>query len=188
MRKVIAAVAALIGIVALTGCSHQMTAQDQETASGQSAYARDVKAQPAHSMDYSNARDTINFYADTWSKPGKLAYVYLLNNAGKPIGYFVTVGKPVSYCASLRPPYEFRSPAHWNDVFQVPAPGVDNVYYSGGSCDLYYGKDAITGAYIEYTAGQGINALIFDQPMAQFGDAKPLGDATVAKVKAKQGQ
>jgi hypothetical protein len=42
---------------------------------------------------------------------------------------------------------------------------VDGVYYSGGECNTYYGKDATTGSFIEYTVGLGINVLLYNQPL-----------------------
>jgi hypothetical protein len=65
----------------------------------------------------------------------------------------------------------------------VPAPGVDGVYYSGGQCNSYYGKDATTGAYVEYTAGLGINVLLFDEPLPRQ-DVEPLGPTSVEDVPA----
>lgn len=155
--------------------------QEKENKSRQSNYDKLTSAQPAHSMSYSPTRNTKNFWIDTWNQKGKLAYVYLLNNAGVAFGYFITEGLPVSYCTSLVVPYQFKQgdQGDYNGDFVVPGPSIDGTYSSASNCMEYYGKDAVSGAYVEYSVGQGINALIFDQAMPQYGDAKPLGDASL---------
>lgn len=161
------------------------TATQKESKSQQSSYSKLVAKEPAHSMSYSPTRQTINFWVDTWSKPGKLSYVYLMNSNGKTIGYYVLKGLPVSYCAMLTPTYKYEDrPNDESDTkYAQPAPGMDGAYYSGNQCDSYYGKDATTGAYIEYTAGLGINVLLYDQPLPNQADAKPLGPTSIADVK-----
>jgi hypothetical protein len=168
MRKLIVVLAVVLGFL-LAGCSYsqpQPNGQQEEQKSGQKNYDRLVAQDPAHDLNYSYTRKTINFWTDTWGKPGKNAYLYLMNNEGKVIAYAVLDGPPVSMCTSLRPNYQFVDPKGdgVNDLFQVPAPGTDGAFYSGGECNTYYGKDAATGAYVQYTAGQGINPLLRDQP------------------------
>jgi len=183
MRKLtIAAVAAIIGLAGLTACTDD-SVQNDERAARQSGYEKASKRQPAHVMKYSPTRETISKWGKTWEKEGKLSYVYLLNSMGDTVGYYVLKGLPVSYCASLTPTWDFtRQDGKYH---QVPAPGIDQVYYgnSGGLCSTYYGFDATTGAYIEYTTGQGINALLYDQPLPRFEDAKPLGQTSTKDVK-----
>jgi hypothetical protein len=167
-------------------CEDDSTPQKNESQLRQDSYERLTKEQPAHSMNYSPSRDTINFWIDTWGKqPGKLAYVYLQAANGQLIGYYIFKGLPVSYCAALTPTYEFvGTPKDDSDDQnqQVPAPGVDGVYYSGGQCAAYYGKDATTGQYMEYTVGQGISALIYERPLPRQ-DVEPLGFSKVDDVK-----
>lgn len=155
--------------------------QEKENKSRQSNYEKLTDSQPAHSMSFSPTRATKNFWIDTWNQKGKLAYVYLLNNAGAAFGYFITEGLPVSYCTSLVVPYQFKQgdQGDYNGDFVVPGPSIDGTFSSASNCSEYYGKDAVSGAYVEYSVGQGINALIFDQAMPQYGDAKPLGDASL---------
>jgi hypothetical protein len=135
-------------------------------------------------MNYSPSRDTINFWIDTWGKnPNKLSYVYMMDSQGDLVGYYIFKGLPVSYCAALTPTYQrFNVGGSDGADAVVPAPGVDAVYYSGGQCAAYYGKDAVSGTYIEYTAGMGLSPLIYDQPLPRQ-DVKPLGFATTDKVK-----
>lgn len=169
-----------VGLAACDDNSGEGAAQKNEQVTQQSNYNRLVAADPAHTMAHSPTRDTINGWIDTWSKPGKLAYVYLQNAAGDITGYYVFKGLPVSYCTSLTPNYKIIVPEVTGDntvPLAVPAPAIDGVYYSGGECNTYYGFDATTGAYIEYTAGLGINVLLYDQPLPpqKIGDAIALG-------------
>lgn len=190
-RLTLAIVAGLISALALSACGETATAkptgQQQENTSRQSNYNQLVKNQPAHSMSYSPTRATKNFWIDTWNKPGKLAYVYLMNGSGNVFGYFITVGLPVSYCTGLVVPYTTirTDGGEYSQDTVVPAPSIDGTFSSGSNCDEYYGKDAVSGSYVEYSVGMGINALIFDQPMPQYGDAAPLGKATVKTATAK---
>lgn len=190
MNKKVAVVAAIASVFALSACedtSGQSPASERENKSRLSTYERLVAAQPAGTMSYSPTRATKNFWIETWDEPGKLSYVYLLNGQGEPFGYYILEGLPVTYCVGLIPPYQvldYRSGSGaYGNAFAVPGPSVDGTYSSGSNCATYYGKDAVTGAYIEYTAGFGINPFVYDQPAQQFADAQPLGDATLAKVK-----
>lgn len=176
------AVALSFGLVTACSSDPQKTSgQKQDNDSRQSNYDRLVRNQPAATMDYSPTRATKNFWIETWGEKGKLSYVYLMNGQGEVFGYFVLEGLPVSYCTGLIPPYQLvRGDASEGDQdFVVPGPSVDGTYSSGSNCSAFYGKDATSGSYIEYTVGMGINALIFDQPMPQYGAAEPLGDAKV---------
>lgn len=178
MRRMIITVAvAVTAVLALSAgsCGSPPSPQAQETDRRQATYQDLVARQPAHSMEYSPSRDQINFWIDTWgTEEGKLSYVYLLASNGQMIGYYVFRGLPVSYCAALTPTYEhYRNGTHGYG-YTVPAPGVDGVYYSGGQCSAYYGQDASTGSYLEYTVGQGISALIYEQPLPRQ-DVEPLG-------------
>lgn len=190
MRRLALGLTLALAALALAACAGENdTAGSNETKIRQTSYTRLAAAQPAHTMDYSPSRDTINFWIDTWGKqPGKNSYVYLLASNGQMIGYYVFKGLPVSYCAALTPTYQFldevidekgktRDPGGF---FQVPAPGVDGVYYSGGQCSAYYGRDASSNSYLEYTIGQGISALIYERPLPRQ-DVEPLGFTRIPK-------
>lgn len=166
-------------------CDSQPDAQKKEGQLRQDSYTRLARNQPARTMSYSPTRDTINFWIETWNKPGKLSYVYMQANNGQLTGYYIFRGLPVSYCASLTPTYEFAdTPQDDSDVKdqQVPAPSVDGVYYSGGQCNAYYGRDATTGQYLEYTVGSGQNVLIYERPLPRQ-DVEPLGFTTIDEVR-----
>lgn len=159
------------------------SSRTQETTRQQDNYENLSANQPAGSMEHSPTRDTINFWVETWgSDPGKLSYVYLSLNGGG-YGYFVLEGLPVSYCAMLTPNYRFEHPSpdgesntSWENYQVVPAPGIDGAYYSGGQCDTYYGKDAESGAYVEFSVGQSQTFFLRDQPMEMLDNLVPLGD------------
>ena len=178
MRRVILSIAAGAALILALGAGacggNQSDPQRDESRRRQATYQDLVAAQPAHGMSYSPSRDQINFWIDTWGQePGKISYVYLLASNGQMIGYYVFQGLPVSYCAALTPTYEhYRHSDGFG--YPVPAPGVDGVYYSGGQCSAYYGRDASTGSYLEYTTGQGISALVYEQPLPRQ-DVEPLG-------------
>jgi hypothetical protein len=166
-------VTAVLAVAALVACTSD-SSSDKEAKSRNGTYDQLVAKQPAHSMTYSPTRDTINFWIDTWGKqPNKLAYVYLQNSEGKLIGYYVLKGLPVSYCAALTPTQQVAHDDHGNVV--VNAPSVDGVFYSGGQCAAYYGRDATTNAYLEYTVGLGINVLLYDQPLPNHPNVPNLG-------------
>lgn len=187
LTKILTPIIIILALVfGLSACDDGGTGQSTEIKSGQSNYNRQVKQVPAHDMKYPVTRVTINGWIDTWGQQGKVSYVYMMNANGEAIGYYVLKGLPVSYCVSLRPNYTFVGTPDDGDNAKnqkVPAPSTDGVYYSGGQCNTYYGFDAVTGAYIEYTVGLGINVLLYDQPLPQFGDAKPLGPGRINQLK-----
>lgn len=184
-RLIMIVVLAIVGIFALSACdtpTEPSPGQKQETKTVQDNYDRLVQNQPAHTMNYSPTRATKNFWIDTWGQKGKTSYVYLMNDAGKVIGYYVLEGLPVNYCTSLVVPYQIQKFDNGTNggvsALSVPAPSVDGTFSSGGACDTFYGKDANTGAYIQYTAGMGLNPLLYDQPLAPgiIGGAPNLGN------------
>ena len=190
MRRLTVAATIALAAAALTACEYEgetPSSQAAETNRTQKTYDGLTKSQPAGTMSYSPTRATKNFWVETWDEPGKVAYVYLMAGDGSMIGYYVTEGLPVSYCTSLIPPTKVQkfSGADWGTAVQIPQPSVDGTYSSGSNCNAFYGKDAVTGSYIEYSVGMGINALIFDQPMSRqrFAEAQPLGPGTIDKVK-----
>lgn len=174
---------ASVGLLSACGSDSGGKGQASDSKRQQSNYDRLVSQEPAHSMGYSPTRRTINFWIDTWSKPGKLAYVYLQNANGDLIGYYVLAGPPVSMCTSLTPNYKLKGEGGGDSSSEIvlPAPGMDGVYYSGGECNTYYGEDATTHAYIEYTAGLGINVLLYDQPLPNHPNVQPLGPTKISK-------
>lgn len=184
MKKIATALVAVVAIFTLSGCMEdpaEPDGQQKENKSRQSNYDRLVESQPAATMNYSPTRETKNFWIKTWDEKGKLSYVYLMNSQGDVFGYFIFEGLPVSYCTSLIPPVQRAKidGGEFDMDTYIPGPSIDGTYSSGSNCNAFYGKDATSGAYIEYTAGMGINPLIFDQPMPQYGSAQPLGDAKV---------
>lgn len=163
MKKIAMTVAAAgLAAVALTGCEEE----DKPSL---------ADSQPSVQMEHSPTRDTINGWAETWgSDPNKLAYVYI--QMGDQYGYMVMKGLPVSYCASIDPPFEIdKSGAYNNDRLVVPAPGIDGAYYNGsGACNTYYGFDAETDTYLEFTVGMNQSYFLREEPM-DLPNLVPLG-------------
>jgi hypothetical protein len=154
--------------------------QSRENVNRQKTYDSLTESQPSHKGTYSPTRDTKNFWIDTWmKKPGKLSYVYILNANGDVTDYGVFKGLPVSYCTSLIPPYQIKDyrDANGGNAFTVPGPSVDGTFSSGADCATKYGKDATTGAYVEFSVGLGQGYRLYDQPLppSRLSDAIPLG-------------
>lgn len=164
------------GILGLSACEVEESSQSKESDRRQGSYDTLTQNQPAKEMEHSPTRKTVNKWVETWgTDPNKLAYVYIQNGNGD-YGYFVMEGPPVSMCVMLSPNYEIEGNS-WGNVV-VPAPGMDGAYYGGeGSCDTYYGFDAESGAYLEFTVGMNQSYFLFDQPMDLPGDLVPMGDA-----------
>lgn len=162
---------AAVALLALTACTDE-SSQAKEGQARQSSFDALVAGQPAKPMTYSPTRETVNHWAEKWSEPGKLSYTYFLNADGEAWGYYILEGLPVSYCAMLTPTYEFRSSG--GSRFQVPAPGIDGAYYSGGQCNTYYGVDATTGSLVEWTTGLGTSTVTYEEPQG-FPGARALG-------------
>lgn len=156
-----------LAAIGLAGCRNNNDAgQKAESGIQQSNYDQLAQAQKAHRMTYSPTRDSINAWIDTWNVRGQLAFTYMLSN-GEKIGYYVFQGPPVSYCASLTPNYKLIDPggSDNNGDITVNAPSIDGVFYSGGQCATYYGKDATTGQIIEFSIGNGLNYVTTTQPL-----------------------
>jgi hypothetical protein len=158
------------------GCGGDKSATTSESAVQHSNYEQQVKKEPAHTMQDPATRHTINGWIDTWGKPGAMSYVYLQGQDGKLLGYFNIKGLPVSYCTSLTPTWQLiGTPGDGSDARdqQVPAPGMDGVYYSGGDCSRYYGFTP-DGTYVEFTVGNSQNMLLYNRPLPQANNVPNL--------------
>lgn len=175
----LAAIPVLALALMASSCDNQPEAQQNEQEAQQGSYEALVAGQPAQKMNYSPTRETINGWVETWNEPGKLAFVYLTNADGVPYGYYVLSGPPVSMCAALTPTY--RMVYYNGGASVVPAPSVDGVYYSGGQCNQYYGFDATTGDYLEWSLGFGANYLLYESPMP-WQNLEQLGFTDAADV------
>lgn len=183
-------VATLFAVIALSSCGDPTpTAQDKERAGRQDAYTRSTDKQPANYMEFSPTRRTINAWAKTWDDPNALAYTYIKDQDGS-VGYYVFLGPPVSYNVSITPTYDKAKIdcGQYCSEAIVPAPGIDNAFYSGGGDSVYYGIDAVTGGVASFSVGQGQNMQYFSTPNSRYKSPEPLGDATIEKAKQKKGQ
>ncbi|MFE2609387.1 hypothetical protein [Streptomyces mirabilis] len=94
-------------------------------------------------------------------------------------------GLPVPRCKMLTPTERVES--YSNGVAVLSQPGMDGTYTTGSTCNAYYGFDATTGAYMEFTVGTNQSFFLFDKPMTmpEYAIAKQLGPTSVKDV-AKQ--
>ncbi|MEI5520723.1 hypothetical protein WB388_08920 [Streptomyces brasiliscabiei] len=175
----------------VTGCEDDKpSSRSKESNARNSNYDQLVARQPAHTGSYSPTRETKNFWIDTWMKsPNKLSYVYLQNASGD-YGYFILKGLPVTYCVSLVPTEAGKRidlGADGSGAVVLKEPSIDGTYGSSSNCNAYYGKDATTGAYVEFSVGQNQSYFLYDQPLdlPQFQDAKPMGPSRIEDVKTK---
>ena len=178
-HRLVIIIAALIATLTIAGCDDTVTSEDRERKTNASNYENVTAKQPAGSMDYSPTREGINKWIETWEEPGKISYVYITD--GDSTGYYVLEGLPISYCASLTPPER----AQWEydyGVTNLPNPSMDAVFYSGSQCLQYYGFDAKTGTYIEFSIGGTQNYFLSEQPLP-IPDAQPLGFTTLDQAK-----
>lgn len=185
-KSVLVTAAVGIGALLLLGACEGdgPEAQGKEREIQQSNYERLSAAEPALQAQDPMTRRTVNFWTETWgNEPGKLSYVYLMASNGQLTGYYIFEGLPVSYCVSLTPPYRFERPYSGNgqNGHEVQAPAMDGVFYSGQGCTVLYGKDATTGSYLEFSVGNGMNYLLYEQPLPRQ-DVEPLGFTRVEDV------
>lgn len=172
--------AALAVAAGLTGCEDDTKTKENKVKKG--SYEKLVAGQPSETMDYSPTRESLNQWVKTWGKGGakaKLSYVYLQNMKGE-YGYFVMKGLPVPRCKMLTANTEVDSSS--NGKVNAELPGMDGTYSSGaGTCNTYFGFDATTNAYMEFTVGMGQSFFLYDQPVTlpEFSSAKPLGMTTI---------
>lgn len=171
MRKSLTVLALVASLVAFAACSSsgKASAGNSEKKVQTDSYKNLVAAEPAHGMTYSPTRATINKWIDTWNVKGQLAFLYL-TDTGKLTGYYVLNGPPVSMCAGITQPWEFVNNPGADADNSEPAPGVDGVWYSGGQCNQYYGIDASTNAYVEFSIGGNQNYELTTQPLPHTGD------------------
>ncbi|WP_326794088.1 hypothetical protein OG946_35885 [Streptomyces sp. NBC_01808] len=179
-RTAMASVLALIAVLGLAACEDD-SSQGRENAAKQSNYDALVANQPAGKMTYSPTREAINEWVKTWGKRGKLSYVYIQNGKGE-YGYFVMKGLPVPRCKKLTPTEAVDSSSNGKVV--VAQPGMDGTYDSGSACNAYFGFDATTGAYVEFTVGTNQSFFLFDRPMKmpEYADATQLGPTSAKDV------
>jgi len=195
VRSLTHRIAAVVAILAIafgaTAClgtdDSKPSARSKENTSRQSNYDRLVSKQPAETVDYSPTRETKNFWIRTWGKtPNKLSYVYIQNANGQ-YGYYILKGLPVTYCVSLLPPEtKVRGDlGQYDGDMIVQGPSMDGTYSSQSNCTSYYGEDATSGEYVEWSVGANQSYFLYSEPMSlpQFKDAVPQGKSTFANVK-----
>lgn len=171
MRNKLVLIMISILTILLVACEEE-SAEKSETGVQNSNYEKLVELEPAKEVTNPKTRETVNFFTETWNEEGQLAYVYLQNSSGDMIGYYALDGPPVSMCTALTPPD--RLAGNYSDSSVRQAPGIDGVYRSAEDCSRYYGKDASTGSYVEFTVGMGINMLLYTEPLDNHPNVENL--------------
>lgn len=180
MRRLILTLCTILAIgFGLTACEDEPSASNTANKTRDKAVESIRKNQPVQVMGYSPTLETINRWAKTWGQKGKVSYVYMQRNDGTFAGYYVLSGLPVNYCVGGSPPYTMSDlPGDGTSADQkVPAPGLDGAYYGGCDASRYYGFDAVTGQYIEYTDGFVLTAVLSDQPLPLDKQPIPFGSS-----------
>ena len=186
-KKIAAALSAVALAGTLAACSDE-TSSEQKAQESRSKGMENLRAkQKPVTMEWSPILDSVDRRNKTWEKKGKVSYIYMQRQDGSFAGYYVMDGLPVSYCTSGAPTF------NWQDIpndgastqQQVPAPAGDGAYYTGCDANRYYGFDALTGQYLEYTDGMVLTAVLSDQPLELDKQPRPFG-SSVAEVKAKK--
>lgn len=186
MRKLmqVLILALVAGFIAV-GCGDvQPSAQQKEAENRDQNYESLQNKQPAQTMDYSPTRESINQWMEYWEQEGKVSYVYWKAANGQITHYAVLKGLPVSYCAALSPPVDVIDKID-RGMVTVPAQSMDGVYYSGGQCNQYFGFDATTNAYIEFSLGGSQDYFLADQPLAAPEATPIIIDGTTAEEGAQ---
>lgn len=167
MHRLTTALAVASLALTLSACEDEPSAAAKANADRDKSVETIRKTQPVRTMDYSPTLETINRWSDTWGQEGAVAYVYMQRQDGTMDGYYVLDGLPVNYCVSGSPTYTMEDlPGDETTADQqVPAPGLDGAYYGGCDASRYYGFDAVTGQYIEYTDGYIVTARLSNQPL-----------------------
>lgn len=183
---------AVLAIASLAACEDTPTAQQNAAEQRQDTYEYLKTNFPVDDPDYSNDLRNLQFWVETWATAtnteGKLAYIYLLSMDGQLIGYYVLDGLPTAKCKMATPTYDFERPWGGNgqNGHMVPAPGLTGTYSGGtGECNVYFGRDALSGSYVEWMAGGGINQLVYDQPLTLPEGVEPplpLGNTRIEDV------
>lgn len=184
-HRILAALAVVFLAVGLTACEEDSkpSSRAKENTARNSNYDQLVAKQPAEKLTYSPTRETKNFWIKTWGKQAnKLSYVYIQNANGQ-YGYYVLKGLPVTYCVSLLPP-ETKTRGdlgQYDGDLVVQGPSMDGTYSSQSNCTSYYGQDAESGAYVEWSVGANQSYFLYSEPMdlPQFKDAVPLGKTKI---------
>lgn len=175
---------ALMAVLVFAGCESEPTTAEKVAAERNKGVDEIRSQQKVNPMKWSPTLSTINRWAETWGQQGKVSYVYMQRQDGEFAGYYVLDGLPVNYCVSGSPTYDMYD-VHGDSMgpsLNVPAPALDGAYYGGCDSSRYYGFDAVTGQYIEYTDGLVLTAVLSDQPLSLDKQPRALGGSTIEEV------
>lgn len=181
---VLAAIGIALAVTAgANGCSTETSPRAEAEQQREAGTEQVAKKQPVTPMTWSPTRDTINRWAQTWGQEGKVSYVYMQRADGEFAGYYVLAGLPVNYCVSATPTEELvGGPSRTGGMATLTAPALDAAYYGGCDASRYYGFDAVSGQYIEYTDGFVLTAVLSDSPLDLDKQPRAYG-STIEDVK-----
>jgi len=166
MRKlkliVICLVMVALMVFILTGCedSDSEKAQKQDQKIQGEILTKAQLIAPAYKVQHFLSRKTINKWLERVDQPDKEWYVYIhADLTGEIIGYYVSGTIPLSYGVSLSSPVQI---VYYNgSAYDLPAPGLDGVFYGGIDERTWYFFDAETGSLIT----TNLKITFIDQPL-----------------------
>ena len=139
------------------------SSQDRGQRSQENTMQRALDSQPTYQPQYFLTREQVNKWMERQDVPNQLSYVYIMNDLGGIVGYYVAQSRPICTNTFLTPPERLVSTGTGNRAMAtLPAPALDGVYYGNGPCHQQFFFDAETDAMIEVT---GLNIMTVDQPL-----------------------
>lgn len=176
-KKIAVALSALALVGTIAACEEEKSAASEAQESRSKGVDQLRKEQKVKTMKWSPTLNNVNRWAETWGQKGKVSYVYMQRQDGTFAGYYVLDGLPVNYCTSGAPTYTYEGRPNDGEPtkYEVPAPSSDGAYYGGCDASRYYGFDAVSGQYIEYTDGLVLTAVLSDQPLPMDKQPQPYG-------------
>lgn len=155
-RKITAALAALLGLALLAGCSNSGAAQNDPTA--EANFEAQKSNDPVPNLNDSLERANIIEHLNRNNTPDRVRYIYLLADTGGIYAYFVIKGKVTSTAAQLTPTDDFAKKCGTCDWEVVQGP-TDDGSFGGDEGGIYFFTD--TGMEVQWNG----RWLLTDQPM-----------------------
>lgn len=139
------------------------TAQEEGQRTQETVMQRAMQAQPTYQPEYFGTREQLNKWMERQDTPNRLYYIYIMNDMGGIVGYYVAQGRPVCTNTFLTPTEQLvHDQGQGTAMTTVPSPGLDGAYYGSAPCYQQFFFDAETDAMIEIT---GLNIMTMDQPL-----------------------
>lgn len=162
MRKLLIVFLLILVMFSFMGCeeSDSEKAQKKDQMIQGEMLTRAQSVAPAYKIQNFLSRQTINKWLKRVDVPNKEWYVYVHTPmTGEIIGYYVSSTIPLSYGVALSNPEQIVY--YNNGAYQLPAPGLDGVFYGGVDRRTWYFFDAQTDALVT----TNMNISFIDQPL-----------------------